>query len=569
MKAGWHANSLLAAILALAAALRLWGLNWGLPDSLHTYSYHPDEFLTIGAAATVLSSALPCFYNYPSLYIYLAALAIAVGTGYGLTNGLAGPYLCTRVVSALMGIGAVWVTSWAASCHSEQGEESPGLFASLRLTSILAALILCIAPLHVQHSHFATVDVPATLLVAACLGFAGLVLKQGRWRDYIFCGVMAGLAAGTKYNACLVLLALIAAHLLRDLSEAPNILSLSKGRKCIAEIPKLLAGVGCAIAAFVISTPGVILQWSAFEHGFLYEVVHSRTGHGLTFVGTGNGFLFTFKSSLWYGLGPALAILFVVAAIYGLVRLDRRALTVLAFALPYYILISLSQVRFARYSLPLFPAAALLIAWMAADLHRRLSGNLRWVWGVLLTAALAGTLLYTVALDRLFIQPPPQDRAARWIFSNIPKGSRIGVIEVPWFYSPPYSRNVGLGTLQQREQALQSAPYKIEVYPRQEYLDALVSGSSPRWVVTSDYEVGDVLRMGSLDTRQMLLKPLPWMNDYLRIRLIFDMIEKRYTLRKTFSDSLSVLGICFGSTQSLPHDMRYPAPSIWVYERKR
>ena len=54
---------------------------------------------------------------------------------------------------------------------------------------------------------------------------------------------------------------------------------------------------------------------------------------------------------------PALAILFVGAAVYGVYRLDRRALTILAFALPYYALISISQVRFARYSLPLFPAA--------------------------------------------------------------------------------------------------------------------------------------------------------------------------------------------------------------------
>ncbi len=117
MKAGWRTNLLIAVILAIAAALRFWGLRWGLPNSLHSYSYHPDEFLTIGAAVIVLSSLFPRFYNYPSLYIYLAALAIAVGSGYGLTNNLAGPYLCARVVTALMGIAAVWVTYWAASCH--------------------------------------------------------------------------------------------------------------------------------------------------------------------------------------------------------------------------------------------------------------------------------------------------------------------------------------------------------------------------------------------------------------------------------------------------------------------
>lgn len=563
MKAGQRANAVLCAILALAALLRFWGLRWGLPNSLHTYSYHPDEFLTIGAATMALCSALPGFYNYPSLYIYLAALATVVGAGYSLANNLAGPYLCARIVTALAGTAAVWTTYWAANklwqpcrsqppSHSEKTEQSPGFLTCPGVIGILAALILCIAPLHVQHSHFATVDVPATLFVAACLGFAGLVLQRGLLRDYTLCGLTAGLAAGTKYNAGLVIFALIAAHFLGN-----------KDRNAASR--RLLAGIGSAIAAFVISTPGVVFQWSAFKHGFLYEIIHSRAGHGLAFVGTGNGFVFTFASSLWYGLGPPLAILLAAASIYALARLDRRALVILAFAVPYYALISFSQVRFARYSLPLFPAGALVIAWTAADLWKLLSASIRWVWAGVLIAALVGTLLYTVALDNLFAQPAPQDRAARWIFSNIPRGSSIGVVDVPWFYSPPYCRSIGFGTLQQREQALRSAPYRIKVYPWHEH-HTPAPASGPRWVVTSDYEVGDVFRIGRLHTSQILMKPLPWRQEYSRKRLAIDTIRSRYVVRKVLADRLAALGISFGSTQTLPHDMRYPAPTIWIYE---
>ena len=75
---------LLAAIaVILAAALRFYGLHWGLPDSLHSYSYHPDEFLIIGAVLFVVQSSLPGFYNYPSLYIYLSALAIIAASAFG------------------------------------------------------------------------------------------------------------------------------------------------------------------------------------------------------------------------------------------------------------------------------------------------------------------------------------------------------------------------------------------------------------------------------------------------------------------------------------------------------
>lgn len=563
----------IAAVLMLAAVLRFWGLRWGLPNALHSYSYHPDEFLTIGAAATILTGFFPRFYNYPSLYLYLAAFVILGASGYGLFHDTSALYLCARVVTALLGVGAVAAVYWAAKTWGErpsctttnrQGRagndrprhvmdtHSPGQVAP-NAVALLAALILCIAPLHVQHSHFATVDVPSTLFVALCLGFAGQVLSRGSWRDYLLCGVMAGLAAGTKYNAGLVVLCPIAAHFLG-----------SRDRN--AGLRRLLASLGAFVAAFIVSTPASIFRTRDFLYGLTYEMHHAAEGHGLVFAGTGNGFLFTFTSSLWYGLGPALEILFVAAAIYGIIRLDRRALVLLAFVVPYYALISLSQVRFARYALPLYPAAALLIAWMVVDLRSRSIARVREgglrnklprihsrVLFGLLGLSLAGTLLYTIAIDRLFVQTPPQDRAARWIFANIPKGSSIGVVDTPWFYSPPYTKTVGGGILQQRIVAEEEAPYALRG------MTPLVGGA--RWWVMSDYEILDAIRL-----RRSAAGYGDWVDPILHK---VDYVHANYSLSVAFSDRLSTLGISFGSTQSLPHDMRYPAPTIWIYERRK
>lgn len=550
----WRHIIPIAVVLALAAALRFWGLRWGLPNELHSYSYHPDEFLTIGAAGAVLTGGFPRFYNYPSLYIYLASIAILLGSAYGLAPNVADVYLCARVVTALTGTAAVAVTYWAGKrLYDRQGNVVPDATSAehvvphLSLAGLLAALILAIAPLHVQHSHFATVDVPSTVFIAACLGFAGLVLKRGSWRDYILCGAMAGFAAGTKYNAGVLVLSLIAAHFLRR----PEHLEPVEGSRAV----KLVGGLGGAMLAFVVSTPAVLFRWRDLSYGFAYELRHAAEGHGLTFVGTGNGFLFTFTSSLWYGLGPALAILLVIASIYGLIRLDRRAFVILAFAVPYYALISLSQVRFARYALPLFPPAALLIAWMAVDLWSRFPKTFKWAWAALLTAALAGTLLYTLALDRLFVQPLPQDRAARWIFANIPKGSTIGTIDTPWFYSPPYSKTIGGGILQQRIIACQRTPYPLRGRT------PLPGNGESRWWVLTDYEIADAERLRS--------KGLPpdgyrtW-GDHILHKL--DYVRHYYAVQREFCSRLSAFGISFGSTRSLPHDMRYPAPTIWIYE---
>lgn len=557
MSNGWFAKLSFLAIVGLAAALRFWGLGWGLPNSLHSYSYHPDEFLLLGAAGSVLASGFPRFYNYPSLYIYLVAFAVTFASGYGLAHNMADSYLCARIVAAAMGIAAVWVVYWSAKRLWGTAE------------ALLAALVLCIAPLHVQHSHFSTVDVPSTVFVAACLGYAGLVLTRGSWRDYLLCGVMVGLAAGTKYNAGLIVLSLIAAHFLRIRREHPASPIRSEHPEPVegrSRVARLMAALGCAALAFVISTPAAILRTSDFVYGLTYELHHAAQGHGLVFAGTGNGFVYTFTSSLWYGLGPALAILFVAAAIYGLWRIDRKALIILAFALPYYALISLSQVRFARYALPLFPAAALLIAWMACDLWSRFPKGVRWAWTGLCAVILCGTMLYTVALDRFFVQTPPQDRAARWIFANIPEGSRIGAVAVPWFYSPPYSKDAGFGALDQRRSAMHASRYRLELFYAPTDAQA---PPPPPWAVVSDFEVADAERIARGNPKRLLASAPEWAADYEWVDFVGRFVRRHYTKRKEFSNSLSAMGVSFGSTQSLPHDMRYPAPTIWVYERKK
>lgn len=547
--ARWRSMLPIALILVLAAALRFWGLRWGLPNEDHSYSYHPDEFLTVGAAASILAGGLPGFYNYPSLYLYLAALSILSASVYGLGQDMGSVYLAARVITALMGVAAVAATYWAAKKWADTTWDRPGHVApDSRGIALVAALIVCIAPLHVQHSHFATVDVPSTLFVGLCLGFAFLVLSRGSWRDYLLCGAMAGLAAGTKYNAGLVVLSLLAAHFLG-----------SKDRN--AGVRRLLVALGAFVTAFVISTPGSIMETRSFIHGLTYEMRHAAEGHGLVFAGTGNGFIFTFMSSLWYGLGPALAILFVASVLYGLIRLDHRALVVLAFTIPYYALISLSQVRFARYALPMYPAAALLIAWMAIDLWRRIPKVIRWTWAAILTLTLAGTFLYTIALDRLFIQKPPQDRALGVIYKSIPpRRDSIGVVDVPWFYSPPYSRTAGLGTLSQREQAMVASRHRLDLLRGEHQMTEAL----PRWAVLADYEVSDVERLrGSRSVTKA---------DRERIASTIELLETikdYYVLRESFRNSLSLLGIPFGSTQALPHDMRYAAPTIWIYERKK
>lgn len=544
LRIDWRQAVSAAVVLLLAAALRFYGLTWGLPDSQHEYSYHPDEFLLIGSALMVLQGAIPTFYNYPSLYMFLAAFAVLSGTAYGAVGSQGDIYLASRIITVLMSVGAVGATMWA-------GRVVFGWAAGL-----VAAVLLAIAPLHVQHSHFATVDVPCTLFVAAGLGFAGLILSRGTWRVYVLGGVMVGLAAGTKYNAGIVLLALIAAHYMRQTTSSPK-----------ARWDRLAAMLGAAAAAFVISTPGVIFKWSNFISGLTYELRHSGEGHGLVFAGTGSGFIYTFANSLWYGLGPLLAALLVVSIIYAVVRKDRGALMVLAFLVPYYLIISLSQVRFVRYTLPMYPAIAMLVGWMVTDYYGRLAHRraliAKTAWAAVAVFVALVTLYTTLIVVRMFGDRDPRNLAAAWVNRHIEMGGAIGVIEVPWFYSPPLSKDLGFGSLPQRLEAARNAPYEFVIFS-----ECDTSGcwwtldTPPRWIITSNYETEDAERLANNESLSKDQR-----NQVDRVLTDLELIRRHYVVRASYDQSQRNFLKIFG--MRLPHDMGYVSPTITIYELKQ
>ncbi len=179
------------AFCIFALALRLPGLTWGLPSAEHWYSYHPDERQIAEAVYNVATGSdwNPHFFNYPSLFIYLTYFAYSLQTLFGLSTPAQGaapwPFLhdvmlCGRLVCALLGaftVPAVYLigqrlaglapssNQWSFSRLQEGA--SPALW------PLFAAFLMAVLPGHVQHSHFATVDVPATFFVAWSLVFCG------------------------------------------------------------------------------------------------------------------------------------------------------------------------------------------------------------------------------------------------------------------------------------------------------------------------------------------------------------------------------------------------------------
>lgn len=537
---------MLLIILAAAAGFRFWGLSWGLPTAQHYFSYHPDETLVLMAALRVsfLEGQLdPGFYNYGSLYIYLVNIAVFLASICGAINPggddilasigeFAKMYTAGRIMAVLLGIATVYL---AYALGRRMYGQAAGL---------LAAGFMAVVPLHVMHSKFLAVDVPATFFVTLSLLFATRIPDGRRARDYILSGLFAGLAAATKYNAGVVLLAPVAAHLAGRKGKS---VGWTSGFKVLGTMAG--AGVG-----FLIGCPGALLYSKAFVRDFTYEMLHARAGHGVLFMKTGSGFVYHLTSSLWSGMGVPLLALAAVGLLYAIRKRTAHDWVLLAFLIPYYVLIGSAQVRFARYTMPLLPVMALLAARVSVDTISRLwqsrLGKVCVPVAVLvLTLVIGYTMLYSAALDNLFAARDTRDQAAAWIEDNIPTGTSIGLPTVPWFYTPPISPYFGHPDPRQRYEAAQEVDdYVLVVSGDREFEASLLIETAPDYVILSKFEYEDRLRIGD-----------PAAKEYFRI------LRRDYRPAKEFEGTVAIFGRAFPTFGELPHDMSYASPTIRMF----
>ncbi len=394
---------LLALVCALGLGLRLYALGWGLP-----YVEHPDEPALVEVAVRMVREGDPNPRNflYPSLFFYAMAGVTRLHAWWGIEQGLyrsladlptdtylytTAPdlYLWNRALSAVL--GALTVPALAAL----------GWRMFDRRVGLLAALLLAVARFHVEHSHFITTDAATGLWVVLALLGAWRVASDGGWSGYLLGGLACGLAAGTKYNAGVVALALAAAHLLFWRAG-----SLRAGGR-------LVTCGALALLTFVLTTPYALLDWSRFLAALRFNAEHYASGGHGDMVGRWP--LAEYAEVLWTMLlfpGGTLALL------AGLPVLARRfprqtALVGLVVAAELVLLLSYA-VHFVRNLLPIVPLLLLLLAAGAVALADRAQQYLRergpaWTNGR--TGLVSGLLLAALALAAL----APQVSDTAWL----------------------------------------------------------------------------------------------------------------------------------------------------------
>jgi hypothetical protein len=131
---------------------------------------------------------------------------------------------------------------------------------------LIGALFLAVSQFHLQHSQYVTTDVASGLFVLLSFTCAFAIAQEGRWRDYLLAGLLAGFAASTKYNAGLIVLPIAVAH------------GLCWGRQSLARGYLLAGAAAAALLGFVLGTPYALLSWREFVRGVAGQVAAYNDG---------------------------------------------------------------------------------------------------------------------------------------------------------------------------------------------------------------------------------------------------------------------------------------------------
>jgi 4-amino-4-deoxy-L-arabinose transferase-like glycosyltransferase len=298
----------LAALLGLAAALRLVGIRYGLPYPL----LNPDERSIVPRAWAMThgGGADPDWFDYPSLVMYLLAPFQAWHDEPS--------YLTARVVMVVLALGGVAAAWWL-------GWKAYGMVAGF-----VAATATVVATTHVAYSRMAVTDVPLTLGVTVALA----LMVLGRIE---LAGIVVGLAASAKYPGLILLAPLLAV--------------------AWGQWRRLAVAGGLALLAFAVTSPYVILSFGEAAGDALRVQRAAREGW-LGFEDDSAAPI-AFVGRLWDALGPALliAVAGLIAALLVRTRADRALAT---FTLVYFAQLLTIDAHFDRYVLPLVPALGAL-----------------------------------------------------------------------------------------------------------------------------------------------------------------------------------------------------------------
>jgi len=343
----------LAFFMLLGLGLRLYGFSNGLP-----YIIPADESLIVDAGTHILKTGDPDPHQffYPSFYIYLQTVVYALHFVWGSFTGLYQNIVKDWPDKTYDVTNAPGVYYWGRSLTILIGTAGIGLVYALvkliwqdRRMALCAAGLLACSALAIEHSQYITVDLLLATLLLATLWPAWIIAEQGQRRGYIIFGLITGLAISTKWNAGLVLVLALTAHLLylsgaRRLRQFFNL-----------NLLMLLAFTGLTTLA---STPFALAEMRGYSNSFVANLEKYQLSTGSTASDTP---WLSNLQVLWND-SAVLALLSLGGLILAVLHRNRRDLLLIVFPLVYLLSLNGLRLVYPRNVLPLTYFGVILAA---------------------------------------------------------------------------------------------------------------------------------------------------------------------------------------------------------------
>ena len=419
MTSGVRTLILLAAIFALALALRFSGLDSGLP------LLHPriDEGLYENATRRMARDGTldPGFYNYPGFALYsfygiqrlYHVAAGVVGTDIGrmafADYAAARPdevVLVNRVASAFFGAATVLL------CFLLGRAVSSGR------AGLVAAFLVAVAYVLVREAHFGLIDTPLAFLV--CLSLLAILraARRGTIGSLLLAAAVSGLTTAAKYPAATLCFPIAGAHLLasRDRGVSPV--------RALAS-PRLVGAAAVMIAFFLLGAPYTLLEFGSFIRGFGLEVVHFE-GQGYPSDLT-RGWVRHPTFTLLHGLGIPLLIGCAIGLVHAAARPGRGAGLVALFVVGYFFVMGYGRTTLVRYVVPLVPPLLVLVGRSVDAAAARAGGKrMQAACVVAATLALASiSIVRSVGYAAVVRRTDTRLLAREWILENVGPGETV------------------------------------------------------------------------------------------------------------------------------------------------
>jgi 4-amino-4-deoxy-L-arabinose transferase-like glycosyltransferase len=513
---------ILGLILLIGLVLRMDGLKWGIPKAPYWRSYHPDErvaFYTLLEMSTSNGSLNPHYFVNPTFHYYLigsvwwaaktlkfvpSAKDIVNESPLVTLDDVTNIWLLARSISVVLGVLTVWLTFLL-------GRE----FFKNDAYALAGAWLAAVMPTMVVQSHYLTVDGPVGFwFLAALLLLLRGFKNSGNWR-WIAAGLVAGIAAATKYNALLGIMTAFTALYIRQLTNRDERI----------ERPhfKAVIFIGCLTTGFFLGCPYAVLSFSEWKTGI----------EGLIYYNDfATDWLYPWLQTSRHSLGWPGWVLFLASLSAISIRPDKPGVILAAGLLPYLLIYGYKASPYMRHMVLIIPMMILLIIYAVKkgnEYFRNRNFKIMAAGLILLTSGYA--LANSLAWVKVMSGKDTREEAAEYIKQSVPLGSDLGLAGRSWFYTPPLEED------QYNLIRLEYDPSKLEYF-------------YPPLIVMSEYE-----------SKQYAFCRVP---PGVRERY-FKIFKEHYKVNKTFAIIPQCCGIKFKGYPLA--DWNYFYPEITIYER--